>query len=104
MYVSLITLFGLLYWLTASINYSNNSKVTDFFDCCYFSFVSFMTIGYGDIAPVRVGKSILFLETIFSIGFTAVFTAMLAFQFLRRPQKYSHLRKIIPTKIKKATF
>ncbi|MBI2722485.1 MAG: two pore domain potassium channel family protein [Bacteroidetes bacterium] len=103
-YSCLIILFGFFYWATETTKYASCAEIPSFLNCVYFSFVSFLTIGYGDIAPIGNGKTILYFESIFSIGFTGVFTAKLAFEFLRRSQDILISDKIYLRKSKKLTF
>ncbi len=69
--ISLATIigFGLIYY--HNINYlmlSDNSAVVKFWDCLYFSGITFLTVGYGDILPTDFIKGIAVLE-----GFTGIF-------------------------------
>jgi len=87
-YSIIIATFGLLYQKTNSICYSgiNAQTVTDFWDCFYFSLVSFQTIGYGDIFPaLPVAKDLLFAESITSTLFVSVFSGFLVYFFFKRP-------------------
>lgn len=83
-YAIIVVVFGWFYYKTNTITGLDSSK-HPFFKSVYFSFVSFLTIGYGDVAPTGWGKVILFFETIISIGYTAAFSAILAYQLLKRP-------------------
>lgn len=96
-YGLITVIFGWLYYITNTITGIDTSKYP-FFKSVYFSFVSFLTIGYGDVAPIGCGKLILFFETILSIGYTASFSAVIAYQLLKRPNdviisKKFYLRK-----------
>lgn len=87
-YATIIAIFGLFYLKTNSICYSgiNPQTVTDFWDCFYFSLVSFQTIGYGDIFPaLPIAKNLLFAESITSTIFVSVFSGFLVYFFFKRP-------------------
>ena len=86
-YVVIVSVFGLLYFKTNSVgNISTPNLVINYFDSLYFSFVSFLTIGYGDLYPINhCGKIILFVESIFSIVFNCLFSGGLIYLILRRP-------------------
>lgn len=103
-YIVIVVVFGFIYFFTESISFSGQSPIPvgKFGDCIYFSFVSFLTIGYGDIAPNGAcGKWELFIESIFSIGFNAIFAGYLAFLFLRRSNNILISDKIFVRKSKK---
>ena len=86
-YTILVCLFGFLYLVTNSIGNSGSPDlVINFFDSTYFSFVSFLTIGYGDLYPIKdIGKLILFMESIFALVFNGLFGGGLVYLILRRP-------------------
>lgn len=56
-------LFGVIYYLIpSSVAFFDGQPVTSIWDSIYFSFVTMLTIGYGDIVAVGVGKSLIILE------------------------------------------
>ena len=93
-YAIIVFLFGIIYFFGGNLK-TEKLEVKEFGDCIYFSFISFLTIGYGDIAPsTGWSKFFLFLESIFSIGFTATFSAVIAYQLLKRPNDILISKKI----------
>lgn len=105
-YFLLVIAFGLIYFLTQSIRYSTDNKIeVSFFDSCYFSFISFVTIGYGDIFPIDgLGKFILFLETIAAMIFSSIFSSFLIIKVLKRPQDLIVSDNIYLTKVNENYF
>jgi hypothetical protein len=104
-YFLIVIVFGVIYYATGSICHTSKDvpPSVDFFDSLYFSFVSFITIGFGDIAPNGTcGKTLLFFESIFFIGYNAVFAAFMAFQLLKRSDDIIISNKIYIRKSKKA--
>ncbi|WP_100429898.1 ion channel [Flavobacterium sp. 1] len=87
-YIFIISIFGFLYQYTSSICYSkNDSIVGNFWDCFYFSLVSFQTIGYGDIFPfLPIAKILIFIESIFQTIFISLFSGFLIYFFIKRPK------------------
>ncbi|MDQ0159839.1 potassium channel family protein [Alkalibacillus salilacus] len=75
MYVILMLGFALIYFSLAEIGYTLlqgellqvGSVIERFFHAIYFSGVTLMTIGYGDITPVGIGRVIALVEAF--IGF-----------------------------------
>jgi hypothetical protein len=92
-YITLVLIFAGAYYATSSIRFSDihdlngsHPKIT-FFDSVYFSVVTFLTIGFGDIIPCKtVGRIIFFLQTIFSLLFTSCFSGLLVYYLIKRPQ------------------
>jgi hypothetical protein len=98
-YLIFVLLFATMYFSSRSIGYSSGAVVEHFSDAFYFSFVSFMTIGYGDIAPINgLGKFILLIETICSLLFTGTFTSALIYFALRRPDSLLFTSRLLITK------
>jgi Ion channel len=87
-YLSIILIFGLLYFWTDGIQ-SNDSKKesADLFNSIYFSFITFATIGYGDYIPAfTFSKTFVFIETTLSVLYIPIFGGYLFYQFFKRPK------------------
>jgi hypothetical protein len=105
MYILLVTFFAIIYYYTKSIGSVDKGYEKSFFNAFYFSFVSFITIGYGDIAPTsNIGKLFLFLESIFSILFNGTFPSLLIYYAQKRPNTLFATDKIILYKELGETF
>ncbi len=73
-----IWIFAMVYWLQLSIGLGSLQGAFDggFFDCLYFSFVSYTTLGYGDIypsGPIRFLAGVESLLGLLLITWTASF-------------------------------
>lgn len=95
-YFLIILLFALIYFKTNTISFVSDDKndtsinsdqvQIEFIDAFYFSYVSFHTIGFGDIHPnCKLGKYILLYESIISLFFTSIFSGLLVYFLLKRP-------------------
>jgi len=86
-YFFLSLAFGCLYWLFDSLTFNPvKDNAPGFFDCIYFSYTSFLTIGFGDIIPANnAGHILIYLESFSALLFTPVFGGFLAYKFLKRP-------------------
>jgi hypothetical protein len=87
-YIVFAFLFGLLYFLTDSLDFmgSLGNSPPHFLDYVYFSAVTFTTIGYGDILPTDgAGQVLVFIESCFELTFIPVFGGFIAYKFLQRP-------------------
>lgn len=68
----MITGFGLIHWglLTPLLNPAENGSFGSYF---YFSGVTFLTLGYGDVVPIHgVGRGLAILEAGLGFGFLAL--------------------------------
>ena len=73
-----------MHW-PGSIRFAADSAETRFSDLLYFSYVSLLTIGYGDITPVsRAARTLVVLEGLLGMAFTTVLLAVLVAKVLRR--------------------
>ena len=98
-YAAFILLFAYLYFATDSIGltpYSRPfSEKIDFVKAIYFSIVSFHTIGFGDIHPVTAtGRTIVMVQSAFSIFFTALFSGLLVYYVIKRPNDIFTTQKL----------
>ena len=98
-YVVFILLFAWLYFVTDSIALTPYSKpfteTVDFGKALYFSIVSFHTIGFGDIHPVtNLGRTFVMIQSVISIFFTAIFSGLLVYYVIKRPNDIFSTRKI----------
>ena len=87
-YLAFTFAFGLLYYLSDSLDFKTvpGSKTARFLDYIYFSVITFTTIGYGDILPkAGTGQIIVFIEACLELTFIPVFGGYIAYQFLQRP-------------------
>jgi hypothetical protein len=98
-YAVFIFLFAYLYYATGSIAltvYSTtDTEKVDFGKALYFSIVSFHTIGFGDIHPVtNLGRTIVMIQSAISIFFTAMFSGLLVYYVIKRPNDIFSTRKL----------
>ncbi|MBP7884598.1 two pore domain potassium channel family protein [Patescibacteria group bacterium] len=64
--------FAVLYLSLGAIG-NSNGVITQGSDALYFSFVTFSTIGYGDILPILpIGKTLVIFETLISFLFITI--------------------------------
>lgn len=77
-YVLLNVVFGCIHYYVQPFGHP-----TGFLDCQYFSFITGMTVGYGDIAPQNAsGKIIVIIHGILATTYFAVMIAFLSVKFL----------------------
>jgi Ion channel len=68
-----------------SIRFGGDSAAPRFSDLLYFSYVSLLTIGYGDITPVSpAARTLVVLEGLLGMAFTTVLLAVLVAKALGR--------------------
>jgi hypothetical protein len=87
-YVVLTLVFGMIYYITDSLDFRSTSGTNTFhfLDYIYFSAVTFTTIGYGDIVPkAGAGHLIVLIEACCELIFFPVFGGYIAYKFLQRP-------------------
>ncbi len=67
-----------------SIHFAGDNPEARFSDLLYFSYVSLLTIGYGDITPVSAAaRTLVVLEGLLGMAFTTVLLAVLVAKALR---------------------
>jgi hypothetical protein len=67
----------------------------DFGQAIYFSIVSFHTIGFGDIHPITsLGRTIVMIQSAISIFFTAMFSGLLVYYVIKRPNDIFSTKKL----------
>jgi hypothetical protein len=98
-YAAFILVFAWWYYTTNSISLSSYSdrvpEKADFGQAIYFSIVSFHTIGFGDIHPVTsTGRTIVMIQSAISIFFTAMFSGLLVYYVIKRPNDIFSTKKI----------
>lgn len=94
LYCGLILLWGtMIYFLngakfsTETLTEARKVITPNFWECLYFSCITFATIGYGDIVPNEiVGQVIVILQSMTAITFVGLFGGYIAYQFLKRPK------------------
>jgi Ion channel len=68
-----------------SIRFAGDNPEARLSDLLYFSYVSLLTIGYGDITPVSsAARTLVVLEGLLGMAFTTVLLAVLVAKVLRR--------------------
>ena len=98
-YALFILIFAYLYYVTDSIEltpYVNGpAEKPDFSQAIYFSIVSFHTIGFGDIHPMNnTGRTIVMIQSAISIFFTAMFSGLLVYYVIKRPNDIFSTKKL----------
>jgi hypothetical protein len=99
-YALFILIFAYWYYVTNSISLTpyNTRQVAeklDFGQAIYFSIVSFHTIGFGDIHPVtNLGRTIVMIQSAISIFFTAMFSGLLVYYVIKRPNDIFSTKKL----------
>ena len=71
-----VLLYGVLYWASNGARFALQPKATvSFWDCVYFSGITFTTLGYGDLMPSANARLLAMTEAtigIFTMGFLVV--------------------------------
>lgn len=84
----LIVLFGFLYYISESVEFViQQDKKVSFWESIYFSSITYFTVGFGDIVPIRgsYGHFIIMLESLFGTVINSVILAYIFHRFLIRP-------------------
>lgn len=66
--ISFSSIFHLIAWLGKPLIFSNDSPVQGFAEVVYFNFITILTVGYGDLHPVGVGRFLAALEALIGVG------------------------------------
>ncbi len=98
-YALFILFFAYWYYVTSSIALTSYAKPAaeklDFAQAIYFSIVTFHTIGFGDIHPVTsLGRTIVMIQSAISIFFTAMFSGLLVYYVIKRPNDIFSTKKL----------
>lgn len=98
-YALFILFFAYWYYVTGSIALTPYAKQAperlDFAQAIYFSIVTFHTIGFGDIHPVTsLGRTIVMIQSAISIFFTAMFSGLLVYYVIKRPNDIFSTKKL----------
>jgi len=91
--------FAYWYYVTNSIALTPYDRQVpeklDFSHAIYFSIVSFHTIGFGDIHPITsLGRTIVMIQSAISIFFTAMFSGLLVYYVIKRPNDIFSTKKL----------
>lgn len=81
--VGTFVFFGLLHWLGTNVGgwslLSRGGEIKNLLDCLYFSLVTFVTLGFGDIWPEAwVAKIIVGVEVVFGYVFLGLIVTLIA--------------------------
>jgi len=82
--VGVVLVFALMYWLsglTFSVGGEGGQRL-GFFDALYFSGVTFLTIGYGDITPENWGRVAVLVEGFLGVSFVSGFVVSLVKKYV----------------------
>ena len=83
--ITLISLFGVIYYKFGAITGGEHYKAT-LDDAVYFSFITWTTVGYGDLTPIGYGKFLAAIEGFISLIFMGLLIAKLQYLFIRRDE------------------
>ena len=87
LYCGLILFWGTIIYFFKGAKFSTGLETPNFWECLYFSCITFATIGYGDIVPNNIaGQIIVILQSMSAIIFIGLFGGYIAYQFLKRPK------------------
>ncbi len=71
-----VLVFGVIYYVTNTVDWGKQSA--DLLTAIYFSVITFLTIGYGDIVPIGIGKLLASIEGAFGTITVSAFVVVLA--------------------------
>lgn len=76
LYVRIVLIVTFLQWLLVlckcPVVEADGTPVTAWLDLAYFNFVTILTIGYGDYAPIGVGRLLIVVEALAGVGLFGV--------------------------------
>ena len=80
----IIIIFAIIYYFTNGIMYQCSSyHKPSFWECSYFSIVTFTTLGYGDFIPKSCCQTISSIQALLGAVFFALFASLLGRRFIR---------------------
>jgi hypothetical protein len=73
---AVVLLYGVFYWVLNGVRFATHSgEPANFWDCVYFSGITFTTLGYGDLMPAANARLLALTEAtlgMFTMGFLVV--------------------------------
>ena len=78
-YCLVVFIFSLIFcFLPHSESWLNHNQrsVTDFCEILYFNFITVLTVGYGDYAPVGIGRLLAICEALIGVGLFSIFVGV----------------------------
>lgn len=77
--IALISVSAGYFWMAADgKNGLDKNAGENFFECLYFSVITFTTVGYGDLTPIGWGRLVAGVEVIGGLFFTAILIGKIA--------------------------
>lgn len=99
LFVTLILIFAAIYYNNGNVILTSESNKITFFDCLYFSTITFLTVGYGDILPyASFSKLISSIEGYLGILYGILFSGFLLNEIFSI--KVEELKNIVKRPIK----
>jgi uncharacterized membrane protein len=84
--------FAVVYGVLANVRpdafLTSTAAAASFPDLVYFSFVTLLTIGFGDVTPVTpVARAVVLVEGLFGVVFTTIVMASLVAAYLQQRER-----------------